>query len=130
VAYHRQFGLLMDLDMAATDHLSPEQFFHGTVAELRPGSYIRPAAEIGGRTNFPGYDSAGHAYATPSLHKAGEYAQLAQDWAYNGNRRASRRVYEVEPTGHYEQDPTEPLGYQSRSPWRVKRRVPASEWNQ
>lgn len=110
--------------------LSQPQFYHGTAAELRPGSHIRPAAQRGGQINFPGYDSANHAYATPSLRRAGEYAALAQDWAYNRNERKTSRVYEVEPTGHYESDPDDPVtdAYRTQASWRVKRRVPASEW--
>lgn len=116
--------------MSAQDHLQPMQFFHGTTAELRPGSHIRPAAESGLPANFSGYGNEAHAYATASLPSASTYAEHALDWAYNrdaGHGKTSR-VYQVEPTGDYEPDPDDTnQAYRTQSSWRVTRRVPASE---
>lgn len=119
--------------MSAQDNLNGQQFYHGTAADLRPGSLIHPAAKIGRPVNFPGYESKDHAYATPSQSHAGEYAQLALDWAYNRRQGhgKSRRVYEVQPTGPIEADPDDTTtdAYRSTSPWKVTRRVPVSEWD-
>jgi hypothetical protein len=118
----------------ATEHPSvddAERYYHGTTADLRPRSRIRPPAETGHPGNFQGYDSADYAYAADNPSTAGIYAERALDRAYDRNQGygKSRRVYEVAPLGEHEPDPKEPNGVRSREGFRVKRRVPASEWN-
>jgi hypothetical protein len=62
--------------MAANDHLSPDQFFHGTHARLSPGDAIEPGHE----PNFP---VDGKTYPEP-----GQVYFLAQ--ARRGIRRQGR----------------------------------------
>lgn len=105
-------------------------YYHGTAAELRRGSHIRPAAQTGKPTNFAGYDSQEYAYAADNPHTAAIYADRALDAAYNRGRgyKAARRVYEVAPLGEHEDDPKEPNGVRSQAGFRVVRRMPTSEW--
>jgi hypothetical protein len=64
------------------------------------------------------------------MSSAGTYAEKAVDWAYNRNEKGTRRVYEVKPTGDVEEDPKDMhSAYRSKSPWKVTRRVPVSEWD-
>lgn len=82
--------------MSASDNLSPQQFFHGTSARLQPGDYLSPkGANAYGRAE----DESGrsHVYFT---------ADKNQAWSYAYARGGSEpHVYQVEPTGKYEEDP-------------------------
>jgi sugar lactone lactonase YvrE len=83
--------------MAANDHLSPDQFFHGTHARLSPGDAIEPGHE----PNFPvdgkTYPEPGQVYFTSSRKHAEGYADRV------GSRHGViGRVYRVEPTGDYQ----------------------------
>lgn len=116
--------------MAASDHLNGQQFFHGTYKDLRSGSLVRPASTMGRSVNFPGESDPDYAHATTSASHAGTYAEKAVDWAYNRGESGTRRVYEVQPPSHIEEDPKDPhASYRSQSPWKVVRRVPVSEWD-
>jgi hypothetical protein len=82
--------------MAASDHLSPKQFFHGTIETLKPGDIIKPRI------------SGGHAWASTDLNAVIDHTRDRtvtglgvnyDEWpVHHGN------VYEVEP--RYEGDPT------------------------
>ena len=87
--------------MPADEHLSSEQFFHGTAAELEEGDVIKPNF---GRATFEHEYSREHVYLTPHLGRAKGYAESAN---YNaGGRDPSKaHVYEVEPLGPIEVDP-------------------------
>ncbi|WP_432496735.1 NAD(+)--rifampin ADP-ribosyltransferase [Kineococcus gypseus] len=69
-------------------------FFHGTRADLRAGDLLRP----GFRSNYRPEVVMNHVYFTALRDGAGLAAELA---AGNG----PPRVYVVEPTGDYEDDP-------------------------
>jgi rifampin ADP-ribosylating transferase len=69
-------------------------FFHGTKADLRDGELLRP----GFRSNYRPEVVMNHIYFTALRDGAGLAAELA---AGNGEPR----VYAVEPTGSFEDDP-------------------------
>jgi hypothetical protein len=101
------------------------QFFHGTKADLQPGSLIQP----GHRANFGKLDRATtYVYFTGTLDAAIWGAELAL-----GDGRG--RIYVVEPTGHLEDDPNltdqrypgnPTRSYRSRDPLRVTAEV--TDW--
>ena len=69
-------------------------FYHGTKADLRIGDLLT----AGGISNYKTAFKMNHIYFTALLNGAGLAAALA-----NGNGK--ERVYKVEPTGMYENDP-------------------------
>jgi rifampin ADP-ribosylating transferase len=73
-------------------------FFHGTKAELAPGDLL----SAGRRSNYRAEVVMNHIYFTALRDGAGLAAQLAV--VLNGDV-GTPRVYEVEPTGPYENDP-------------------------
>jgi rifampin ADP-ribosylating transferase len=74
-------------------------FFHGTAADLRPGDEVRP-----GRTsNFHKGRVMNHVYFAAAMETAVWGAELASALAAGGDRRG--RIYVVEPTGPFEDDP-------------------------
>jgi rifampin ADP-ribosylating transferase len=75
----------------ATD---PGPFFHGTKADLRPGDLLEP----GRSSNFGSGATASFVYLTATIDAATWGAELAK-----GDGRG--RIYEVEPTGPFEDDP-------------------------
>jgi rifampin ADP-ribosylating transferase len=94
------------------------RFFHGTKADLKPGDLIEPGRDANfgkaGRT-------ANHVYFAGTLDAATWGAELAR-----GDDRA--RIYFVEPTGQFEDDPNltnkkfpgnPTRSYRSRAPLRV-----------
>jgi hypothetical protein len=92
-------------------------FFHGTKAALRVGDLLTP----GFRSNYRPEVVMNHIYFTALRDGAGLAAELA---AGDG----SPRVYEVEPTGTYEDDPNvtdkkfpgnPTRSYRSRAPLRI-----------
>lgn len=87
--------------MAANEHLSPDQFFHGTNAELEPGSYLTPqGANKYGR--FEDESGRGHVYFTADkFHAYGYAVGRAQQ------RGGKPNVYQVEPMGKVEPDPSD-----------------------
>lgn len=74
--------------------LRTTQFFHGTKAELKEGDMIAS----GFNSNYGQRKNAAWVYFTATLDAATWGAELAQ-----GEGRG--RIYIVEPTGHYENDP-------------------------
>ena len=81
-------------------HQSPEDgpFFHGTVAELRAGDLLTP----GRRSNYRPEIVMNHVYFTALVDGAGLAAEIAAELAPGD---PAPRVYRVEPTGPYEDDP-------------------------
>ncbi len=69
-------------------------FYHGTKADLQLGDLLRP----GGNSNYRSEVVMNHVYFTALLHGAGLAATLAK-----GEGR--ERIYIVEPTGGFENDP-------------------------
>jgi hypothetical protein len=84
--------------MTASDHLNPQQFFHGTVAEDL--DEVTPRGE--GRY-FRSDHEGTHAFATTDVDDAWHYAEKAWHHASSG----VPRVYQVEPLGDVEKDPHE-----------------------
>ena len=80
--------------MAIADDLSPQQFYHGTKADLNPGDLIEPVYN----SNYGSRKKAAYVYLTATLEAATWGAELAQ-----GERRG--RICIVEPTGPFEDDP-------------------------
>jgi len=96
-------------------------FFHGTKAELRPGDLLT----AGFRSNYRPEIVMNHIYFTAVADGAGLAAELAP-----GDREP--RVYEVEVTGEFEDDPNvtdkkfpgnPTRSYRSSAPLRVIREV-------
>lgn len=99
-------------------------FFHGTKADLRPGGLLT----AGFRSNYRPEVTMNHVYFTALVGGAGLAAELAAG-------EAEPRVYEVEPTGPYEDDPNvtdkkfpgnPTRSYRSSAPLRVVREV--ADW--
>jgi hypothetical protein len=80
-----------------TDSLDQGPFFHGTIADLRPGDLLT----AGFRSNYRPDVVMNHIYFTALVDGAGLAAEVAVLLAGGG----TPRVYEVEPTGSYENDP-------------------------
>lgn len=80
--------------MDTTQPLEPGPFFHGTRADLRVGDLLTP----GFRSNYRPEVVMNHIYFTALRDGAGLAAELA---AGDG----APRVYVVEPTGPFEDDP-------------------------
>jgi hypothetical protein len=103
--------------MAATASMFSQSFFHGTRADLKPGDLI----VVGYQSNFTEAMPLSWVYFAGTLDAAIWGAELA---AGNG----LERVYVVEPTGPFEDDPNltdkkfpgnPTLSYRSRDPLRV-----------
>lgn len=77
-----------------SDALDDGPFFHGTRADLRAGDLLT----AGFRSNYRPEIVMNHVYFTARVEGAGLAAELAAG-------DAPPRVYEVEPTGPYEDDP-------------------------
>jgi hypothetical protein len=107
------------------DEASTEQFYHGTRAHLEVGDLIG----VGRVSNFGSRRRANNVYFAATLEAAIWGAELAQ-----GEGR--ERIYIVEPTGPFEDDPNltdkkfpgnPTKSYRSRDPLRVIREV--TEWD-
>lgn len=97
--------------------MSEQRFFHGTKADLKPGDLI----EIGRASNYGTRRLARYVYLTATLDAATWGAELAVG-------EGPGRIYEVEPTGPFEDDPNltdkkfpgnPTRSYRTRSPLRV-----------
>jgi hypothetical protein len=71
-----------------------EKLYHGTKADLKPGDLIEP----GFNSNFGQRKKAKYVYLTATLDAAVWGAELASG-------EGDGRIYIVEPTGHFEDDP-------------------------
>ena len=103
--------------MEDTNNRSSLQFYHGTKAILKPGDMIKP----GFNSNYGKRKEATFVYLTATLDAAVWGAELAQG-------EQPGRIYRVEPTGTFEDDPNltdtkfpgnPTMSYRSRSPLRV-----------
>jgi len=88
--------------MAASDHLSG-QFFHGTAHPFKEGDILKP------HTTLHGPSTGSHVYIT-SEGMADEYANMAIDQLSDMGKLNPKihkpRVFQVEPLGPVEQDPS------------------------
>ena len=107
--------------LRVSDALDDGPFFHGTKADLRPGDLLT----AGYPSNYRPEIVMNHIYFTAVADGAGLAAELAP-----GDREP--RVYEVEPTGDFENDPNvtdkkfpgnPTRSYRSAEPLRVVREV-------
>src|ERR1700754_1556476 len=80
--------------MAAIDDLSCQRFYHGTKTDLKPGDLIEP----GYNSNYGKRKTAAYVYLTATLEAATWGAELALG-------EGPGRIYIVEPTGPFEDDP-------------------------
>ncbi|MEG4518239.1 MULTISPECIES: NAD(+)--rifampin ADP-ribosyltransferase [unclassified Microcoleus] len=103
--------------MTATDDIIPQQFYHGTRADLKPGDLIVP----GYNSNYGKRNKAVYVYLTATLDAATWGAELALG-------EGPGRIYMVEPTGPIMDDPNltdkkypgnPTKSYRSREPLRV-----------
>ncbi|QCB55301.1 NAD(+)--rifampin ADP-ribosyltransferase [Sphingopyxis sp. PAMC25046] len=81
-----------------TTVLDEGPFFHGTIANLRVGDFLT----AGFRSNYRPEVVMNHIYFTALVDGAGLAAEIAADLREGG---AVPRVYAVEPTGAFENDP-------------------------
>lgn len=110
------------------DVLDDGPFFHGTVADLRVGDFF----VAGRRSNYRPEVVMNHIYFTARIEGAGLAAEIAAELAGGG---AIPRVYRVEPTGPFENDPNvtdkkfpgnPTRSYRSAAPVRVVNEI--TEW--
>lgn len=73
---------------------SPGSFFHGTKANLKPGDLLKP----GFASNYGAHRAARYVYFSGTLEAAVWGAELAAG-------EGEGRIYVVEPTGEFEDDP-------------------------
>ena len=115
--------MLMEADrlggesMGATHDLGSQTFYHGTKANLKPGDLIEP----GFTSNYGTGKKASYIYLTATLDAATWGAELALG-------EGPGRIYIVEPTGPFDDDPNltdkkfpgnPTKSYRSRNPLRV-----------
>ncbi|MFK4811743.1 NAD(+)--rifampin ADP-ribosyltransferase [Devosia sp. ZW T5_3] len=84
--------------MTMAEVLDAGPFFHGTIADLRVGDLLK----AGYRSNYRPEVVMNHIYFTARVDGAGLAAEIAAELAGGG---AVPRVYAVEPTGTFENDP-------------------------
>lgn len=103
------------------DALDEGPFFHGTVADLRPGELLM----AGRPSNYRPEILMNHIYFTALVDGAGLAAEIAAELAQGD---PVPRVYCIEPTGPFENDPNvtdkkfpgnPTRSYRSRAPLRV-----------
>ena len=111
-----------------SEPLDEGPFFHGTIAELAVGGLLT----AGRRSNYRPEIVMNHVYFTALVNGAGLAAEIAAELA---GSNATPRVYEVEPTGAFENDPNvtdkkfpgnPTRSYRSAAPLRVVREI--SDW--
>lgn len=83
--------------MTMAEVLDKGPFFHGTIADLRLGDFL----SAGYRSNYRPEVVMNHIYFTALVDGAGLAAEIAAELAGGG----VPRVYAVEPTGPFENDP-------------------------
>ena len=81
-----------------SESLDEGPFFHGTTAKLRVGEFLT----AGHRSNYRREIVMNHIYFTSLVDGAGLAAEIAAELAEG---EAVPSVYEVEPTGEFENDP-------------------------
>lgn len=129
--------------MSAQDNLSPGQgamrFYHGTVHSFKPGQMLtNEGADPYRRGDWPGdehhlfmtqYKSRGATYGvdTAWMNKENSSSLLEEG---EEEPMTTPHLYEVKPTGPFEQDPNDHAGsFRTRHPLQVVRHVPDTEWN-
>jgi hypothetical protein len=107
----------MENQPTASGAQDPGPFYHGTKADLQPGDLLKP----GYSSNYRGRKTANHIYFTATLDAATWGAEL-------GVGDGPGRIYRVEPTGQFENDPNltdqrfpgnPTRSYRTREPLRV-----------
>jgi hypothetical protein len=110
------------------ESLDAGPFFHGTIADLSVGDFLT----AGHRSNYRTEIVMNHIYFTALVDGAGLAAEIAAELSDGG---AIPRVYEVEPTGEFENDPNvtnrkfpgnPTRSYRSAAPLRILGEV--TEW--
>ena len=111
-------------EVAVIDEPGSQQFFHGTKADLRQGDLI----EVGRKSNYGKRKTSAFVYLTATLDAATWGAELAIG-------DGPGRIYIVEPTGPFEDDPNltdkkfpgnPTKSYRTRDPLRVTGEV--ADW--
>ncbi len=111
-----------------SDALDEGPFFHGTIAQLRVGDFLT----AGHRSNYRPEIVMNHVYFTALVDGAGLAAEIAAELAKGD---APPRVYEVVPTGEFENDPNvtdkkfpgnPTRSYRTAAPLRIVREI--TEW--
>jgi hypothetical protein len=121
--------------MPADEHISNEQFFHGTISPLKVGDTVEPANKTSWRKpRFPNETHPDYAYATDES-TAWHYAELG--WHNASGSPSHPKVFQVEPLGEHEPDPHYDEGgrlrdnfsadRRSKAGWRVTGEVPMPE---
>jgi len=114
--------------MRVSKTLDDGPFFHGTIADLTVGELLT----AGRRSNYRPEVVMNHIYFTALVDGAGLAAQIAAELAEDN---PIPRVYEVEPTGEFEDDPNvtdkkfpgnPTRSYRSTAPLRVVREI--TQW--
>jgi Rifampin ADP-ribosyl transferase len=114
--------------LQVSEPLDEGPFFHGTIADLSVGDFLT----AGRRSNYRPEIVMNHIYFTALVDGAGLAAEIAAELA---DGQALPRVYEVEPTGEFENDPNvtdkkfpgnPTRSYRSTSPLRIVGEV--TEW--
>jgi hypothetical protein len=85
--------------VAADDHLSPAQFFHGSSYKVPVGGFIEPGGERESYNKGAGYGSENHAHATDTFSAASHYADM--NGMGRGVSEKDSRVYRVAPVGDF-----------------------------
>ncbi|QIK62145.1 NAD(+)--rifampin ADP-ribosyltransferase [Leucobacter viscericola] len=111
-----------------TKALDEGPFFHGTTADLKAGDVLTS----GHRSNYRPEVVMNHVYFTALVDGAGLAAELAAELSGGG---ATPHVYEVAPTGGFENDPNvtdkkfpgnPTRSYRSAAPLRIVREI--TDW--
>ena len=115
---------MTDEPTTAIDDVTSQRFYHGTKSDLKPGDLIKP----GYSSNYGKRKKAGWVYLTATLNAATWGAELAVG-------EGCGRIYIVEPTGPFEDDPNltdrkypgnPTKSYRTRDPLRVTGEV--TDW--
>lgn len=104
-----------------------QPLYHGSARRLVRGSVITPPSKHGGEQMFPTASHVDHAYATPHMHVAAEFALNAHGMQ---EFRGKPYVYKVEPVGHVEpdHDGIADRDVRSRDGFKVVDWVPKTQW--
>jgi hypothetical protein len=95
---HTFVSTTQDGDFAMAEPLDAGPFFHGTIADLGVGDFLT----AGRPSNYRPEIVMNHVYFTALIDGAGLAAEIAAELA---GGTAHPRVYAVEPTGAFENDP-------------------------
>jgi rifampin ADP-ribosyltransferase len=101
--------------MSAQDNLRPEQFFHGTNADLAPGSKLTPEGAMQqGPWEEAGSSGSGR---PPAVFFTSSYKHADMYGSVRAQMRGGKpRVYEVQPEGSYEPNPADEKWREGKPP--------------